>query len=196
MTSTVCSARNVARLFKKPAKRLSYMHTWLRPRSEHLRGLSTLPAASTDLEVNNYEGIQTRFHTVFTPPCFTRDRAKEEAHKALISDATQGLPLWDLTSSTFSLTRPQLIHKNAIPPGVGKSIHELDTALPGKHTKALYDSLSKRDARILVQLRTGCARLNQFLARIKASSLLHANAVRRQSHLATTYSAILFDTQR
>ena len=111
--------------------------------------------------------IQWKWVSAATP-CFTRDRAKEEAHKALISDATQGLPPWDSISSVISLTRPQLIHKNAIPGGIGKSIRELDTALPGKHTKALYDSLSKRDARILIQLRTGCARLNQFLARIKA----------------------------
>ena len=55
-----------------------------------------------------------------------------------------------------------------LPRGIGTVIQELDTALPGRHTKLIYDSLKKEDAKILVQLRTGCARLNQYLARIRA----------------------------
>ena len=101
-------------------------------------------------------------------PCYTRDKAKDEAHRALDRDATQGLPQWDSISSTIAQITPQLLHMRNIPCSVGKSIRELDTALPGRHTKKLYDSMSKSDARILIQLRTGCARLNQFLARIKA----------------------------
>ena len=63
---------------------------------------------------------------------------------------------------------PRIKCKRALPDRVGKLIRELDTALPGKHTKAIYDALNKRDAKILIQLRTGCARINQYLARIKA----------------------------
>ena len=70
-------------------------------------------------------------------------------------------------SLTISQITPQLAYKRMLPQGVGKAIRELDTALPGKHTKVIYDFINKRDARILVQLRTGCARLNQYLSRIK-----------------------------
>ena len=55
---------------------------------------------------------------------------------------------------------PQLAYKRMLPQGVSKAIYELDIALPEKHTKEIYDFINKRDARILVQLRTECARLN------------------------------------
>jgi ribonuclease HI len=44
----------------------------------------------------------------------------------------------------------------------------LDQAVPGKHTRDLYDGLSKKDASILAQLRTGKCRLNHYLFRIGA----------------------------
>ena len=43
----------------------------------------------------------------------------------------------------------------------------MDTALPGKHTRALYDAFKWREASILAQLRTGMARLNGYLYRIE-----------------------------
>ena len=67
---------------------------------------------------------------------------------------------------------PQLAYKGMLLQGVGKAIRELDTALPGKHTKVMYDTIKKRDARILVQLRTRRARLNQYLSRIRVVSSL------------------------
>lgn len=44
----------------------------------------------------------------------------------------------------------------------------IDQALPGKHTRLLYDALIKSEARLLAQLRTGKCRLNGYLARINA----------------------------
>jgi ribonuclease HI len=44
----------------------------------------------------------------------------------------------------------------------------IDQAIPGKHTRTLYDRLSKKEASMLAQLRTGKCRLNHYLARIKA----------------------------
>ena len=41
-------------------------------------------------------------------------------------------------------------------------------ALPGKHTLLLYDELQWKERTVLAQLRTGMARLNTFLYRIKA----------------------------
>ena len=45
----------------------------------------------------------------------------------------------------------------------------MDASLPGRHIKNIYDLLSKTEAKILAQLRTGMARLNGFLFRIKAT---------------------------
>ena len=86
-----------------------------------------------------------------TMPCVARDRAKEGAHKALEGDGSACTALrWDAMSSTISQMAPQLAYKRILPQGVGKAIRELDTALPGKHTKVIYDLINKRDAKILV----------------------------------------------
>jgi hypothetical protein len=45
----------------------------------------------------------------------------------------------------------------------------LDTALPGKHTKEIYNQMTGKQAAVLCQLRTGMNKLNSYLARIKAT---------------------------
>jgi ribonuclease HI len=55
-----------------------------------------------------------------------------------------------------------------LPEEVGKFSKAMDAALPGKHTRDLYDKLKRREACVLAQLRTGMARLNNFLSRIGA----------------------------
>ena len=56
-----------------------------------------------------------------------------------------------------------------LPEGVGGYSKQLDTALPGEHTRILYDPLKRRESDILVQLRTGMARVNKYLHRIGAA---------------------------
>ncbi|OAQ62543.1 reverse transcriptase [Purpureocillium lilacinum] len=53
-----------------------------------------------------------------------------------------------------------------LPEGVGKYSKRMDKALPGSHTRALYDTLTKREAKVLAQLRTGMSALNGYLHRI------------------------------
>lgn len=55
-----------------------------------------------------------------------------------------------------------------VPATVGKSVRRIDTAWPGSHTRRMYDNLSKRQASILAQLRTGMTPLNGYLHNIKA----------------------------
>jgi hypothetical protein len=55
-----------------------------------------------------------------------------------------------------------------LPDGVGKYSKEMDTALPGKHTRTLYNTFKRREASVLAQLRTGMARLNGYLHQIRA----------------------------
>src|SRR5258706_6242263 len=43
---------------------------------------------------------------------------------------------------------------------------KLDTALPGRHTCSLYNSLKKTETSTFVQLRTGIIQLNGYLQRI------------------------------
>jgi hypothetical protein len=63
----------------------------------------------------------------------------------------------------------KLRERKELPNGVGKHIRELDTALPGKYTILLYNSLKREEANVLVQLRTGMSRLNGYLHQIGAS---------------------------
>lgn len=49
----------------------------------------------------------------------------------------------------------------------GRRLKEVDSALPGKHVKILYDPLTRAEAHVLSQLRTGHSKLRGFLARIK-----------------------------
>jgi hypothetical protein len=56
-----------------------------------------------------------------------------------------------------------------LPVGVGGYSKRLDKALPGKHTRTLYDALKRHESDILVQLRTGTARVNRYLHRIGAA---------------------------
>jgi hypothetical protein len=51
---------------------------------------------------------------------------------------------------------------------VGASLRRIDTAWPGTHTRRMYDDLTKRQASILAQLRTGMTPLNGYLHNIKA----------------------------
>jgi hypothetical protein len=64
--------------------------------------------------------------------------------------------------------RERIKVNRALPEGIGRYSKELDAALPGKHTKALYDTLNKK-RRAYCQLRTGMARINSYLYRIRAS---------------------------
>jgi hypothetical protein len=57
----------------------------------------------------------------------------------------------------------------SLPEKVGKHSKRVDIALPGKHTRRLYDGLPWKEANVLAQLRTGMARLNSYLHRINAA---------------------------
>ena len=52
-------------------------------------------------------------------------------------------------------------------PTWGRYTYGIDSALPGKHTLQLYGPLSREDAGILAQARTGHTHLNEYRARIE-----------------------------
>jgi ribonuclease HI len=51
----------------------------------------------------------------------------------------------------------------------GKHLQKIDKALPGSHTKRMYNTLNRIAASILVQLRTNISRLNTYLYKIKVT---------------------------
>ncbi|THC88429.1 hypothetical protein EYZ11_012122 [Aspergillus tanneri] len=95
--------------------------------------------------------------------------AKEQARAATQEDATPHTELPRMKSTTLNIARSQVGTSKGLPEKVGKHIKRVDAALPGKHTRQLYDRLSWKEASVLAQLRTGMARLNGYLYRINAA---------------------------
>jgi ribonuclease HI len=96
-------------------------------------------------------------------------RAKKEARKATRRGATPEKEFPSMQSTTRSTARSKVNADKTLPEKVGRHSKRVDTALPGKHTKQLYDQLSWKEASVLAQLRTGIARLNAYLVHIGAA---------------------------
>lgn len=56
--------------------------------------------------------------------------------------------------------------REALPEGVGKYSKRMDKALPGSHTRRLYETMTKREAKVLAQVRTGMSALNGYVHKI------------------------------
>ncbi len=96
--------------------------------------------------------------------------AKEKAKAATRQGTTPQTQLPRMRSTTLNSARAKHGTTRGLPENVGKYSQRIDTALPGKHTRQLCDRLSWKEASVLAQLRTGMARLNIYLHRIKATS--------------------------
>jgi hypothetical protein len=66
-------------------------------------------------------------------------------------------------STIINIAKAKRQIDKTLPNGVGKHLKKIDTALPGRHTRKLYDALGRREANVLAQLRTGMACLNGYL---------------------------------
>lgn len=73
-------------------------------------------------------------------------------------------------TTILSVIKRESKAQETLPKDIGKYSQEIDAALPGRHTKAIYDTLNKKEAGTLAQLRTGMARINSYLHRIGVSS--------------------------
>jgi ribonuclease HI len=91
--------------------------------------------------------------------------AKAAAKRAAMCETTDQRP-YQARSTKLRLAKLAQQEVGDLPEGIGKYSKRIDTALPGKHTRQLYDQLERRESDILVQLRTGMARLNCFFHRI------------------------------
>jgi hypothetical protein len=95
--------------------------------------------------------------------------AKEQARAATHEDATPQAQVPRMKSTTLNIARSQAATNKGLPENVGRHAKRVDAALPGKHTRQLYDQLSWKEASVLAQLRTGMARLNGYLYRINVA---------------------------
>ena len=95
--------------------------------------------------------------------------AKDQARAATQVDAILQRQVPKMKSTTLKIARAQAIPSSNLPESIGKHSRRVDKALPGKHTRQLYDRLSWKEASVLAQLRTGMARLNGYLFRINAA---------------------------
>lgn len=98
-----------------------------------------------------------------------RGLAKEQARAATQEDAVPQKQVPRMKSTTLNIARSQAVPNNDLPANIGRHAKRVDAALPGKHTRQLYDRLSWKEASVLAQLRTGMARLNGYLYRINVA---------------------------
>jgi hypothetical protein len=79
-------------------------------------------------------------------------KAKAEARKATDSGCRVTNPPRQARSTRLRVLLAQRRQRMMLPEGVGGYSKRLDKALPGKHTRTLYDTLKRRVSDILVQL--------------------------------------------
>ena len=96
-------------------------------------------------------------------------QAKEKAKEATRQAKEPQTPVPRVRSTTLSVARAKRSTTSKLPEKVGKLSKRVDTALPGKHTRQLYDQCVGKEASVLAQLRTGIARLNAYLFLIRAA---------------------------
>ena len=107
--------------------------------------------------------------------CAGGRRFRSQLSRALARDATRegatpAAKFPRARSTTLGIARAKQRSDNKIPNDVGDFTKRIDGALPGKHNRQLYDQLTWKEANVLAQLRTGMARLNDYLYRIKATA--------------------------
>ncbi|KAK4071317.1 hypothetical protein Purlil1_13460 [Purpureocillium lilacinum] len=73
------------------------------------------------------------------------------------------------SSTTLRLALARERPREQLPDSVGKYSKRIDKALPGRHTRVLYEALKRRGSDVLAQLRTGMMRLNSYLRKIGAA---------------------------
>jgi ribonuclease HI len=95
--------------------------------------------------------------------------AKEKAQEATRPGSVPPAQPPGMKSTMLTAARSKRGTTSGLPDNVGKHSKRVDMALPGKHTRRLYDELSWKEASVLAQLRTGMARLNGYLHRIKVA---------------------------
>jgi hypothetical protein len=117
-------------------------------------------------------------------------KAKEAARRATGNGRTPQAQTYQAKSTVINDARAKR-KITALPEDIGKYSREMDTALPGKHTRTLYDTLQRKEASVLAQLRTGMARLNGYLIKLEHQDQTYAHAAKQGKQSST----FCFDAQ-
>ncbi|KAH7460214.1 hypothetical protein FOMA001_g13089 [Fusarium oxysporum f. sp. matthiolae] len=113
--------------------------------------------------------IKMRWVSSTNEPFTLGAKEKVEAQKAAGSGCRVTNPLIQARSTRLRVLLAQRRQRMTLPGGVGGYSKQLDKALPGKHTRILYDSLKRRESDILVRRRTGMAGVSNYMHRIGAT---------------------------
>lgn len=95
--------------------------------------------------------------------------AKKQAKVATEQGALPHALFPIMKSTVLNNEQRKLRGERSIPEGVGRFFKKIDAALPGSHTREIYEEWSWRERSTLAQLRTDKARLNGYLHQIKAA---------------------------
>lgn len=95
--------------------------------------------------------------------------AKKAAREPTRQEASLQLAPYQARSTTTRRAIEAIKQTRVLPKQLGDFTKKLDRALPGKHTKKLYDDLKKVESKVLIQLRTAMGRFNEYLHRIGAT---------------------------
>jgi ribonuclease HI len=95
--------------------------------------------------------------------------AKRAARKATKEGAIPEKRFPSMKSTTLNIERKKIIGERSLPDRVGKYSKRVDAALPGQHTRQLYDNRPWIERNALAQMRTDMTRLNNSLYRIHAT---------------------------
>jgi hypothetical protein len=121
------------------------------------------------LKINKREGKVVGIQTNTRNPCLPRAQLKNQIRLQLQQDRNEKSGYLAKLSAVRELLRGS-IAQVTLSPLIGAWSKAIDKALPGPHTRALYDSCkTKAEAKALAQLRTGASRLNEYLVKIKAT---------------------------
>ena len=95
--------------------------------------------------------------------------AKTRTHKTTGPEGRVQNQRPGMKSTMLNAARAKRGTTRSLPEKVGMHSKRVDSALPGKHTRRLYDRLPWKEASVLAQVRTGMATLNSYLHRIDAA---------------------------
>lgn len=96
--------------------------------------------------------------------------AKKEARRATKEGSIPKIQASKMKSTTLNSQKKKLKAERSLPDDVGKHTKRVDAALPGGHTRQLYDDRPWKERNVLSQMRTDMNRLNSSLYRIKATA--------------------------
>jgi hypothetical protein len=113
--------------------------------------------------------VSTSTATLTRNPCLPRAQLKKQIRLQLQQDHNEKSGCLAKPSVVRELLRESIVQATLSPLTRAWS-KPIDKALPGPHTKALYENCKRKaEAKALAQLRTGASRLNEYLVKIKAT---------------------------